>query len=206
MCAPIALGVAAAVTGVVGAIGSYSNAQAEAQAQNQIQQQQYQLQLQAHQQQEVAFNRQIRSNQEAASKAYIAEQQKLQAGYQKAALEADNLRQKSMRDASTIQSSGRSGRSIGILAMDPNREYGRDLAVLGLNLGFTNAEYYQNVDSVFDQAKSANNQAASQRSTKPIAPTPVRGPGVLGLISGVATAGIGGYQTYTSLKAPKATA
>lgn len=205
MCAPIALGVATAVTSLVGSVASYSQAQAEADAQNQVQQQQYQLQLQAFQQQEAAYNRQIQENQRAASRAYMAEQSKIQAQYQKAALEADNLRIQSMRDASNIQASGKTGRSIGVLAMDPSREYGRDLATLGLNLGFTNAEYYQNVDTIFDQATTANNQAASSRSTKPLKPTKVAGPGSLGLIAGVGQAGLSGYDTYSSLKAPKAT-
>lgn len=162
--------------------------------------------MQAFQQREAAANRQIELNQRAASKAYQAEQQKIQAAYQKAALEADNLRLKSMRDAAKIQSSGKSGRSIGILALDPNREYGRDLAVLGLNLGFANADYMQSVDTIFDQAQTANNQVASSRSAAPSKPTKVRGPGSLGLIAGIAGAGIGGFQTYSSLKAPKATA
>lgn len=162
--------------------------------------------MQAFQQQEAAANRQIQLNQQAASKAYMAEQQKIQAAYKKAALEADNLRLKSLRDASSIQASGKSGRSIGILAMDPNREYGRDLAVLGLNLGFANQDYFQSIDTIFDQAQSANNQVASSRSPAPSKPTKVRGPGSLGLIAGIAGAGLSGYQTYTSLKAPKATA
>ena len=206
MCAPVApaivLGVATAVTGAVSSISQYSQAQAEAANQNAIQQRQYEIQMQAFQQREAAANRQIELNQQAASKAYMAEQNKIQAKYQKAALEADNLRLKSMQDAAKIQSSGKAGRSIGILAMDPNREYGRDLAVLGLNLGFANADYMQSVDTIFDQATTANNQVASSRSAAPAKPTKVRGPGSLGLIAGIASAGIGGFQTYSSLKAP----
>lgn len=200
MCEPISI--ATAVVGIVGTIGSYSEAQSAAAAQNYAQQQQYQLQLQAYHQQEQAYNRQIQLNQQAASKAYMAEQTKIQAQYQKAALEADSLRVKSMRDASIIQASGRSGRSIGILAMDPNREYGRDLATLGLNLGFANANYFQSIDTIFDQATTSNNQAASSRSTKPLEPIKVAGPSSIGLITGIAGAGLSGYQAYSSLKAP----
>lgn len=206
MCAPaLAIGAAVAITGVIGSIGQYSQAQSEAAYQNQIQQRNYLLQQQQFQQQEAAAQRQITLNQQAASKAYMGEQQKIQAKYQQSALEADKLRVQSMRDASTIQATGKTGRSIGILAMDPNREYSRDLAILGLSLGYANDDYYMSMDTIFDQATTANNQVASSRSPAPAKPIKVQGPSSLGLISGIAQAGIGGYQAYSSLKAPKGT-
>jgi hypothetical protein len=202
MCAPIALGVATAVTGIVGSIGSYSQAQAQASYQNQIQQQQYELQMRAFQQQRESANRQLELNQRAASRSYMAEQQKIVASYQRAALEADELRLDSMRSASTIQASGKSGRSIGVLAMDPAREYGRDLAVLGLNLGFAREDYFTSIGTIFDQATTANNQVASSMMAEPVKPTKVAGPSSLGLITGIGTAGISGYETYSSLQPP----
>lgn len=210
MCVPAALGIASFAIGAVGSVASYNQAQEQAQLearnQNEYANRQYALQLQAHQQQEASLNRQVMLNQEAASKAYVAEQNRVQAAYRKAALEADNLRVDSMQKASTIQSSGKTGRSIGVLAMDPEREYGRDLAVLGLNLGFAQDDYYQSIGSIFDQATSSNSQVASQRSTAPQRPEQVvaRGPSSLGLIAGIGSAALGGYQTYSSLKPPKA--
>jgi len=105
--------------GGIGTISSYQAASDQANYENEMANRQYLLQAQAHQQQEAALNRQVMLNQEAASKAYVAEQQKIQAEYQKAALEADNLRVRSMQEASNIQASGKTGRSMGVLAMDP---------------------------------------------------------------------------------------
>lgn len=201
--APIALGVASFATTAVGSIASYSQASQEAAAQNQYQQRQFELQTQAWNQQEAALNRQEKLNQEAASKAYISSQIKIQNEYKQSAIEADNMRLQAMRQAADIQASGKSGRSIGILAMDPDREYGRDLAVLGLNLGYARDDYYQTIDSIFDQATTANAEVASRRSPAPSAPTKVKGPSSLGLIAGVTGAALSGYDTYSSLKAPK---
>jgi hypothetical protein len=210
--APVALGVASFATQAVGSIASYSQeanqARAEAQAQNEYQQKQYELQAQAWARQEEAANRQERLNQEAASKAYMSAQIKINNEYKQAAIEADNLRLKSMQDAANIQASGKSGRSIGILAMDPDREYGRDLAILGLNLGYARDDYFQSIDSIFDQATSANAQVASTRGPTPSTPTKVeaKGPSSLGLVSGLIGSGLSGISTYNSLKAPSSTA
>jgi Skp family chaperone for outer membrane proteins len=209
--APIALGVASFATQAVGSIANYSQAsnqaRNEAKAQNDYQQKQYELQTQAYIQQQDAAKRQELLNQEAASKAYVAAQIKVQNEYKQAALEADNLRLKSMQDAADIQASGKSGRSIGILAMDPDRAYGRDLATLGLNLGYAKDDYYQSIESIFDQATSANAEVASSRGPAPSKPTKVksRTPGKLGLIADIAGATFSGFNTYSSLKAPSAT-
>jgi hypothetical protein len=214
MCAPavipIALGVASFATQAVGSIANYTQASNQARdevnAQNEYQQKQYELQAQAWAQQEDAANRQERLNREAASKAYMSAQIKIQNEYKRAAIDADKLRLKSMQDAANIQASGKAGRSIGILAMDPDREYGRDLATLGLNLGYARDDYYQTIDSIFDQATSANAQVASSRSPAPSRPTKVKAkrPSSLGLIAGIGGAALSGYSTYSDLKAPRA--
>ena len=207
MCAPavipIALGVASFATQAVGSIANYTQAtdqaRNEAKALNDSQQRQYELQAQAWVQQDAAANRQEKLNQEAASKAYMSTQIKIQNEYKKAALEADNLRLKAMQDAANIQASGKSGRSIGILAMDPDREYGRDLATLGLNLGYARDDYYQSIDSIFDQATSANAQVASSRGPAPSKPTRVkaRTPSKLGLIAEIGGAALSGFNTFS---------
>jgi hypothetical protein len=210
--APVALGVASFATQAVGSIASYTQetnqARDEAKAQNEYQQKQYELQAQAWAQQEDAANRQEKLNREAASKAYMSAQIKINNEYKQAALEADNLRLRSMRDAANIQASGKSGRSIGILAMDPDREYGRDLATLGLNLGYVRDDYYQSIDSIFDQATSANAQVASTRSPAPSKPTKIKAktPNSLGLVSGLVGAGLSGINTFSSLQAPSGAA
>lgn len=201
----IALGVASFAVSTVGSIASYTQTQnqarEQAEAQNEYQRRQFELQTQAWNQQQEAANRQERLNRDAASKAYMAAQIKIQNDYKRTAIEADTLRLRAMQDAASIQASGKSGRSIGILAMDPDREYGRDLATLGLNLGYARDDYYQSIDTIFDQATSANAKVASERSPAPRRPTKIqtRGPSPLGLIAGVAEAGVGGFKTYNEL-------
>lgn len=206
MCSPAAIiGIASTAISAAGTISSYKEAQDQADNENEMANRQYTLQVQAQQQQDAALNRQQLLNQEAASKSYVAEQQRLQAEYRKAALEADNLRVKSMQDSSNIQASGKTGRSMGVLAMDPDREYGRDLAVLGLNLGFARDDYYRTIDTIFDQATTANADVASRRTPAPEKPMKVKGPSKLGLIAGLGGAALSGYQAANSsgLKAPK---
>jgi hypothetical protein len=203
MCEPISIGIATAAIGAVGTISSYQAAQDQAAYENEMANRQYLLQAQAQQQQEAALNRQVMLNQEAASKAYVSEQQKIQAEYRKAALEADNLRVKSMQEGSNIQASGKTGRSMGVLAMDPDREYGRDLAVLGLNLGFARDDYYRSIDSIFDQATTANAEVASRRTPAPQKPMKVKGPSALGLVAGLGGAALSGYQAGKAQVAPK---
>ena len=77
------------------------------------------------------------------------------------------------------------------------RQSERDLATLGMNLGYAQQDYSWNVLNVFEQHKSANIQAAAQRRPSP---------SVSGLLLGLGGAALGGVSSYASLKAPKATA
>jgi hypothetical protein len=172
---------------------AFANAQA---------QQQFQAQMAAYKQSETTFNEQIRLNAEAANRAYVAEQQKLGFEQQKAALEAHKSMITSMQAEGTVLASGRTGQSIGILANDASREYSRDLATLGMSLGYAYQDYYSGTDSIFNQAQTSMNQAQSNRMLQPTAPLRMPGPSSFGLIAGLAGAGLSGYMAYDSLKAP----
>jgi hypothetical protein len=172
---------------------AFANAQA---------QQQFQAQMAAYKQSETTFNEQIRLNAEAANRAYVAEQQKLGFEQQKAALEAHKSMITSMQAEGTVLASGRTGQSIGILANDATREYSRDLATLGMSLGYAYQDYYSGTDTIFNQAQTAMNQAQSNRMLQPTAPLRMPGPSSFGLIAGLAGAGLSGYMAYDSLKAP----
>lgn len=80
--------------------------------------------------------------------------------------------------------------------MDAERVEGRDLGTLGMNLAYAQQDYFFGMENIFQQQKTADIQAASQRIGKPSG---------AGLALGLAGAAIGGYQAYTSLKAPPAT-
>ena len=203
MCLPAAtVGIISAVTSAVSTIAGYAAQQQQTDYANAQAQQQYQAQMAAYQQSEQAFNQQIKLNAEAANRAYMAEQNKLNFEQQKAAMEAQQLMVSSMQAQGQIAASGRTGQSIGLLANDVTRGYGRDLATLGLSLGYAYQDYYSGTESIFNQAQSQNNAAQSNRMLKPTAPLKLPGPSPLGLIGGLAGAGLGGYQTYQSLKAP----
>lgn len=203
MCLPAAaVGIISAVTSAVSTIAGYTAQQQQTAYANAQAQQQYQAQMAAYQQSELAFNQQIKLNAEAANRAYMAEQNKLNFEQQKAAMEAQQLMVSSMQAQGQIAASGRTGQSIGLLANDVTRGYGRDLATLGLSLGYAYQDYYSGTESIFNQAQSQNNAAQSNRMLKPTAPLKLPGPSPLGLIGGLAGAGLGGYQTYQSLKPP----
>lgn len=205
MCLPAAVvGIVTAVTSAVSTIAQYSAQQAEVQQANAAAQAQYQAQMAAYQQSEQAYKSQMDLNAQAANRAYVQEQQKLKFEYDKAALEASELLASSMRTQGTLLASGRTGQSIGILANDADREYSRDLATLGLNLGYADSNYMVSAYGVQQEWESANNLAASQRMLEPAKPMKLGGPSPLGLVGGLLGAGLSGYNAYSSLKAPAA--
>jgi hypothetical protein len=205
MCLPAAVvGAISAVTSVVGSIASYTQQQAQTTYANAVAQQQYAAQQAAYAQSERAYKSQIQLNEAAANRAYVSEQQKLQAEYQKAAQDAQKLSVESLQAQGNILASGRSGRSIGLLVSDVERSYGRDLATLGQNLAYSQQDYFTSIESSFIQAQSANNAAASNRMLAPSAPLAVPGPSPLGLVTGLGEAAIGATSAYNALKPPGA--
>ena len=204
MCLPAAaVGVITAVTSAMSTIAGYAAQQQQTAFANAQAQQQFQAQMAAYKQSETTFNEQIRLNAEAANRAYVAEQQKLGFEQQKAALDAHKSMITSMQAEGTVLASGRTGQSIGVLANDATREYSRDLATLGMSLGYAYQDYYSGTESIFNQAQSATNQAQSNRMLQPSAPLRMPGPSSFGLVAGLAGAGLSGYTAYDALKPPK---
>lgn len=185
---PVVAGIATFASGAISSIASYAQ-----------EQQTYQAQMAAYQQSERAYNEQIRLNAEAANRGYISEQQKLQGEFMKTSQEAQARLIQSLQAQGTVLASGRSGQSIGLLVSDAEREYGRDLANIAQNLAFARQDYGTGVESIYQNAKSANNVAAANRMLQPTAPSSI------GLITGLAGAALGGFGTYAGLKAPSAT-
>jgi len=204
MCLPAAVvGTITAITSAMSTIAGYAAQQQQTAFANAQAQQQFQAQMAAYKQSETTFNEQIRLNAEAANRAYVAEQQKLGFEQQKAALDAHKSMITSMQAEGTVLASGRTGQSIGVLANDATREYSRDLATLGMSLGYAYQDYYSGTESIFNQAQSATNQAQSNRMLQPSAPLRMPGPSSFGLVAGLAGAGLSGYTAYDALKPPK---
>jgi hypothetical protein len=203
----------------------FQNAVATQQADfsNAVALQQFEVQKQGFEQSEQSFFQQIDLNNQAANRAYMSEQVKLNFEQKKAAMEAHQLMASSSQAQGKILASGRSGQSLGMLANDASRETSRDLATLGLSLGYAQHDYFSGTQSIFEQVQSSQNIAQGNRMLAPVAPlkaSPVLAgtvlapdpinitamkspkPGPLGLVAGIAGAGLSGYQAYSSLKAP----
>jgi hypothetical protein len=65
-----------------------------------------------------------------------------------------------------------------------------------MNLAYAQQDYFFGMESIYNQQRTADIGAASQR---------IAAPSAGGLVLGLAGAGLSGYQAYTNLKAPKAT-
>jgi hypothetical protein len=178
----------AAVSAISTGLGSIASYQAEQQA--------YEGQMAAYRASQEAYNRQIKLNAEAANRAYVADQMKLKNEYDKSAVDAQKLMTTAMQAQGNVLASGRVGQSIGLLAQDAERSFGKDMATLGMNLGYANEDYLLSTQNTFQQAESANAAAASNRMIKPSAPS------ALGAVAGIGGAVIGGLGAYNEFAAP----
>ena len=178
MCTPaLAIGIATGVMGAVQSIGSYSAERAAAR------------------ESERAYQEQRTLNAEAANRSYQQSQAQLKGEFDQASQKAEGLLVQRLQAQGTTLAAGRSGQSIGGLLTDAQRTEGRDLATLGMNLGYAQQDYSWNVLNVFEQHKSANIQAAAQRRPSP---------SVSGLLLGLGGAALSGVGAGLALKAPAA--
>ena len=178
MCDPaIGLGIATAVMGAVQSIAGYSAERAAAR------------------ESERAYQEQRNLNAQVANRSYQQSQAKLKGEFDQASQKAEELLVQRLQTQGTTLAAGRAGQSIGGLLTDAQRTEGKDLATLGMNLGYAQQDYSWNVLNVFEQHKSANIQAAAQPKAKPSAG---------GLVLGLGQAVLGGVSAGFSLAAPAA--
>jgi len=177
--APIAVGVATAGLGAMQSIAGYQQKQAEyqyqvqaAQYKNQVAQANavanYNRQMAAYHESQKSYEAQIAANEAAANRAYVYEQLKLQRDIKQASVDAQDRMVKKLEAQGDIWSMGRTGNSWKVLASAAEREYGRDLARLGNNLGYRETEYRLETERLMLEQQTANNQAAARRMVKPI--------------------------------------
>lgn len=221
MCDPvIGVGIATAALGSLQSIAGYQQQQAQYAYQQQAAQYQYQVEqrnatarynqeMAAYHASQEAYQSQIEANAAAANRAYAYEQLQLKGEYRKAADQAKNLLIDKLKKQGQIASIGRTGQSREILASDAEREYGRDLAALGTNLGYVKDAYALQVEQIMLDAKSANALAASRRMIEPIkgfVAQPYSGPApsAAGMVLGIGQSILGGVTTGMSLAAPSA--
>ena len=221
MCEPtIIVGAATAVMGGLQSIAGYQQQQAQYAYQQQAAQYQYQVEqanatarynqeMAAYHASQEAYQSQIEANAAAANRAYAYEQLQVKGEYDRAAQDAQNLMIEKLKKQGQIAAVGRTGKSRELLASDAEREYGRDLAALGTNLGYVKDAYALQAEQIYLDAKSANALAASRRLIEPIkgfVAQPYSGPApsAAGMVLGIGQSILGGVTTGMSLAAPAA--
>ena len=172
----VALGIASAGMGAVSSIASYQSQSAAATASEQ------------------AYQQQRDFNQQTANRGYQQQQLKFKGEFDQATQKAEELLTKRLQAQGNIMASGRTGQSVGGLLTDAQRVEGRDLGTIGLNLAYAQQNYGFGMEDIFQQQKTGNVQAASQRTSQP---------SVGGLVLGLGQSALSGISMANSLKAPK---
>ena len=217
MCAPIALGVASAAAGAMGAVGQYQSASAQASAQNAAAISNYKYQLKVRERnwdqtrfiygRKIAeFKNQLNENNLAAGKAYAGAQNRLNELYKQAAFKQQGMLSKLVQSQGKVAASGRSGRSADRVSAAMDRTYGMNLATQAESLTSAQRAYTNTTNLIRDQLRSRNNQAYQNVAIQPqpdvAPPRPVMtpGPSGLGLATGLLQAGISGFGAYQDAK------
>jgi hypothetical protein len=175
MCVPAIVGIA---TGLMSAVQSIAGYQAQSQAAAASQR---------------AYQQQRNLNQEAANRAYQQTQLKLKGEMERASQQAEQGLVRRLQAQGTTLAAGRTGQSIGGLLTDAERVEGRDLGALGMNLAYAQQDYFFGMESIYNQQRSADIGAASQR---------IAAPSAGGLVLGLAGAAMSGVSAYQSLRPP----
>ena len=185
MCLPAAgaaaLSQVASVVGMVGTVAGLQQANAAAQLQIQQQRQQAEVQNQqlanqyvgevaAQQAQTMAYERQMLNDQTAANKAHVQEQLKLDEARAQAAFKSQEILAKSIGAKGSVLATGATGQSVGLLAMDADRQGGLQQAQQDATIRSAAKAAATGSEIAFSQADSAANQAYSQLAV------PIQGP------------------------------
>ena len=148
----------------------YQQAQQQAQMQNRQIQAQHQGQIRQEIAARNAYEQQLQNNNTAANKSYVQEQAKLQEARAQAAFKAQSNYAKAIGSQGKVLASGATGQSVGLLAMDAERQEGFATAQANAGLRSAEAQAAVGMDIAFEQAKSANNQAWNKLPTPTQAP------------------------------------
>ena len=217
MCAPIALGVASAAAGGLGAIGQHQSASAQAAAQNKAAVGNYKYQLKVRERnwdrerfrynrQLVQYDTQVRENSLAAQRAYAGEQNKLNNIYKTAAVKQQGNLVALLQNTGKGAAAGRVGKNAQRLDSALVGQFGRNQAIQAESLMGAQMAYDDRTGAFRREQIGANNKAYEEVAVNPqagVAPPPpvmTPGPSGLGLASGLLSAGIGGVQVADSLE------
>lgn len=212
----IGMGVAKAGAGIMGAIGQHQSATAQARAQNQAAVNRYKLAIQQRDKdykdaQNIYANRlgqyhtQLEFNQNAANRAYAAEQMNMNNLMQTQAFQQQALAIQAAAKGGRAAASGKSGRSASRLDQQIYSQYARNLGVQEATLRSAQVASSFRTDKVSDALKIANYRAWAPVSVAPSEPMElpkpqqVSGPSGMSLATGIGGALLDGASSMFSL-------
>lgn len=219
MCAPVALGVATAATGVIGAFGQQRAAADQARAANAANTQNYKYQLKMRERswdreryrynnQVSNYENQLYENNSAAAKAYASEQRRVNEVFTQAAFNNQSQITQLLSSQGKMAAAGRSGKSADRIEGSLMAAYGRNQAIQAESLMSARQSYKTRTENIRDRLRQGNNDAFQQVAINPMPgvapPQPVmqKGPSGFGLFTGILGAGLSGYGAYQQYKAP----
>lgn len=221
MCAPIAIGIISGLSSVAGAVGSYQDAQAQANYSNQVAARDYKYAVAKREgewnqalsiwnSKKVDYQNDIGANQDAAGRAYSAEQMRFNEMFQQAAFQKQDQLAQLIQSQGSIAAAGRTGKTAARLDQAALAAFGRNNAIMSENLASARNAMMQRNEDTRLQLMGANNRAWSQVA---IAPTPglappvpimASGPNGIGLVSGILGGIATGASGFMKAKAPDA--
>jgi len=158
----------------------YAQAQQNAFRDRQAQVQKHIGETRAQQANHLSYYRQLTNNNEAANKSYVQEQAKLNEAKTAAAFKAQAHYAKSIGARGKLLATGATGQSVGLLALDVERQEGLANAEQNASLRSAEQAAVIGADIAYTQAKSANNTAYSNLMPTVQAPLLTPDPGGTG--------------------------
>ena len=154
----------------------YQNAQRQAFADRQAQIAKYTAEVRASHRANLAYYDQISNNQEAANRVYVQEQVKLKEAATKANFKAQEIYAKSIGTQGTVLASGMTGQSVGLLALDAERQAGLGIAEQTASINSAQQQAAVAMESAYIQNRSENNLAHNKLPASPQHPNLIMDP------------------------------
>lgn len=158
----------------------------------------------------INYEESVADNSFAAQEGYARAQRQLNEQFKAAAFSEQGDMIKLLESTGVMAASGQTGRSAQRLDDSVLAAFGRNNATKAASLASSKEGYQQQVEDIRRQQRDENEAAfdqvafAPQPDIAPQKPQMQKGPSGLGLAVGLAGAGLGAYQQYEALKAPKA--
>lgn len=155
---------------------SYQQAQQQAYRDRQAQITDYTGKVRADHAARNAYHKQIQNNADSANRGYVAEQQKVLEAQKAAAFKSQAIYAKSIGAMGSVLASGMTGKSVGLMALDAERQGGFAIAEQTASVESAQDAAAVAMEGIYLQQKSANNQAHNNLPFSPRHPVLVPDP------------------------------